>query len=85
MSRTPDTIERRITVDYGRRYVYLTMVDQNGKLLAEYEETFRQPFDLDRKDAHDEASDCWHSIYDWLNEIIVFPLPDPRDDKSDSE
>lgn len=76
MSRTEDTVQWRIVVEYGRKYVYLTMTDSTGKLLTEFEEVFTQPFLLDRKDAKDEATDTWHLVYDHLNETIVFPLPE---------
>lgn len=81
---TPDTVQWRITVEFGRQYAYLTMTDADGKLLAEYEECFKQPFLLDRKDAKDEAVDAWHMLYDHLNETIVFPLQEDRDDQAES-
>lgn len=87
MSRTEDTVQWRVVVEFGRKYVYLTMTDGTGKLLAEFEECFTQPFLLDRKDAKDETVDAWHMLYDHLNETIVFPLPDPggKPPQSDEE
>ena len=84
MSRKDDEVLWRVTVEFGRRYVYLTLTDANGNLVKECEECFTQPFILDRKDAKDEASDTWHATYDWLNETIVFPLPDMGGNKPDS-
>lgn len=80
-----DYVERRIIVEYGRRYVYLTLADADGKILAGREEVFTQPFLLDRKDSWEEADDCWQTVYQWLNDVIVFPLPEGRDKKAESD
>ena len=71
-----DYVERRIIVEYGRRYVYLTLADANGKIVSGREEVFTQPFILERKDSWEEADDCWQNIYQWLSDVVVFPLPD---------
>ena len=80
-----DYVERRIIVEYGRRYVYLTLADANGKIIPGREEVFTQPFLLDRRDAHEEADDCWQSVYQWVNDTCVFPLPDKGEKKPDSD
>lgn len=80
-----DYVERRIIVEYGRRYVYLTLADAEGKILHNREEVFTQPFLLDRKDSWEEADDCWQAVYQWLNDVIVFPLPDKGDKAADSD
>jgi hypothetical protein len=74
--KTPDYVERRIVVEYGRRYVYLTLTDAKGKIMQGREEVFTQPFVLERKDSWEEADDCWQGIYQWLSDVVVFPLPD---------
>lgn len=84
MTRQADVVQWRVTIEYGRRYVYLTLTDAAGKIVKDHEEVFTQPFLLDRKDAKDEASDTWHNAYDWLNDTIVFPLPDNGGKSSDS-
>lgn len=84
MSREEDHVLYRITVEYGRRYVYLTLTDAAGNLVKDHEECFTQPFLLNKKDAKDEASDTWHATYDWLNDTIVFPLPEGGGKASDS-
>lgn len=84
MSRDADTVQYRITVEYGLRYVYITLTDAAGNLVKDCEEVFTQPFVLSRKDAKDEASDAWHLLYDHVNETTVFPLPDTPGDASDS-
>lgn len=80
-----DYVERRIIVEYGRRYVYLTLADADGKILANREEVFTQPFLLDRKDSWEEADDCWQAVYQWLSDVVVFPLPEGRDKQADSD
>ena len=85
VSRQEDHVLWRVTVEYGRRYAYLTLTDANGNIVPGFEECFTQPFLLDKKDAKDEASDTWHATYDWLNDTIVFPLPDSGGKSSDSK
>lgn len=84
MKSNADTVQWRVTIEYGRRYVYLTLTDAEGNIVKEHEEVFTQPFLLDRKDAKEEASDTWHNAYDWLNDTIVFPLPEGGGNKPDS-
>lgn len=73
--RERDFIERRITIEYGRRYVYLTLADAKDRLISSREEVFTQPFLLDRKDAWDEAEDCWQACYQHISDAVVFPMP----------
>ncbi len=85
MSGEPDdTVERRIVISYGRRYVYLAMYDPQNKVLPEYEEVFKQPFLLERKDAIDESVDAWQNAYQWISETVVFPLPDKGGEDAES-
>lgn len=79
-----DYVERRIIVEYGRRYVYLTLADSNGKIQAGREEVFTQPLLLDRRDVAEEADDCWQTVYQWLNDTVVFPLPDKGSSDAES-
>lgn len=71
MKPLPDYVERRIVVEYGRQYAYVYITDGNGKLIDE--ESFKQPFLMDRKEVHEEAKDAYDAIYDWLNDTINFP------------
>jgi hypothetical protein len=69
----PDYVERRIVLEYGRQYAYLYMTTGDGKMIAGREESFRQPFRIDLKDAREEADDAWHLLFDHLNDTINFP------------
>lgn len=80
-----DYVERRIIIEYGRRYVYLTLADAEGKILHNREEVFTQPFLLDRKDSWEEADDCWQAVYQWLSDVVVFPLPEGGSKPADSD
>lgn len=73
MSRpfSPDYVERRIVVEFGRQYAYAYLTDGAGKLIEE--EPFKQPFRLDRQEAIEEARDLWDMVYDHLNDTINFP------------
>jgi hypothetical protein len=81
----PDYVQRRVIVEYGRRYVYATLTDSNGKILAE--ELFTQPYMIDPKDAADEARDCFDAMYQHISDTVVFPnsaSSDGEDDKPES-
>lgn len=70
MSQPDDTVVRRLTVDYGHWYVYLTLADANGKLVEE--EVFKQPFRLNKKDIGEESKDGFNNIYQWILDTTVF-------------
>ncbi len=80
----PDYVERRIVVEFGRQYAYVYMTSADGKLIPDREESFKQPYRMDRQEAMEEASDMWDVIYDHLNDTINWPLPEAGDDPSDS-
>jgi hypothetical protein len=77
----PDYVQRRVIVEYGRRYVYATLTDSNGKILSE--ELFTQPYLLDPKDAADEAKDCWDATYQYISDTVVFPNSASSGDEDD--
>jgi hypothetical protein len=81
----PDYVQRRVIVEYGRRYVYATLTDSNGKILQE--ELFKQPFLIDPRDAADEAKDCFDAAYQHISDTVVFPnsaSSGEEDDKPES-
>lgn len=82
--QTPDYVERRIIVEFGRQYVYLYMTTGDGKLVHGREESFKQPFQLTRPEAVAEATDAWDVLYDHLNDTINFPLPEGGDEAAES-
>lgn len=71
MKSLPDYVERRIVIEFGLRYAYLYITDGAGKLHDE--ESFKQPYRLERKECHEEAQDVYSLLYDSLNELINFP------------
>jgi len=77
----PDYVHRRVVVEYGRRYVYATLTDSNGKIHVE--ELFKQPYLLDPKDAADEAKDCFDAMYQHISDTVVFPGSASSDDEGD--
>jgi hypothetical protein len=69
--KVPDYVLRRVIVEYGRRYVYATLTDSNGKIHEE--ELWTQPYSLDAKDAADEARETFQAMYQHINDTVVFP------------
>jgi hypothetical protein len=67
----PDYVQRRVIVEYGRRYVYATLTDASGKIIDE--EVWKQPYLLDPKDAQEEAKDAWDALYQHVSDTVVFP------------
>jgi hypothetical protein len=67
----PDYVERRIVVEFGLQYVYLYITDGAGKLSDE--ESFKQPYRLERKECHEEATEIYGLLYDSINEAVNFP------------
>lgn len=87
MKQAPrDYVQRRIVIEYGQLYAYCYMTDGSGKLLEE--ESFRQPYRLDRKDALEEARDTYDLVWQHLSDTVnVTPLQEdgPEDSQSGEE
>lgn len=84
MTQEKDYVHRRIVVEYGRLYAYIYITDQDGKVLDD--ESFKQPFRLDFKDVREEAKECFDSIYQHLQDTILWYATARDDDESpDSE
>ena len=85
MSGKEPDIHRRIVVEYGLKHVYTFITDGNGKILDE--DVFTQPFRLERRDAAEEAEDCYRASWDWLNETVNItpPLQGTEDEEADSD
>jgi hypothetical protein len=77
----PDYVQRRVIVEYGRRYVYATLTDSNGKILSE--ELWKQPYLLDVKDANEEAHDTFQAVYQHIQDTVVFPNSASSGDEDD--
>ena len=81
----PDYVERRIVVEFGRQYVYLYMTTGDGKLTADREESFKQPYRVDAKEAAEDAVEAWDVIYDHLNEVLNWPLQEDGGEIAESD
>jgi hypothetical protein len=82
MAQEKDYVYRRIVIEYGRLYAYVYITDQDGKVLEE--EAFKQPFRLDFKDVKEEAKECFDSVYQHLQDTILW-YATARDDDKDAE
>lgn len=82
MKNEPDSILRRVIIDYGRWYAYLHVEDANGKVLLE--EVFRQPFQLAQREVAEEAQDCWDATYQYLQDTVLW-YSTARDEEDEAE
>lgn len=73
-----EPVLRRITVEYGRHYVYVTFTDANGRLLDE--EVWKQPYKLDTREALDEAQDTYDVLYSHCQDTVLFTASSGEDD-----
>jgi cell fate (sporulation/competence/biofilm development) regulator YmcA (YheA/YmcA/DUF963 family) len=78
MAAQQDSVHRRITVEYGQHYAYITIQDRNGRIIEE--EVFRQPFRLEFKDVHEEATDCFQYVYQHLQDTVLWYSTAREDD-----
>ena len=81
----PDYVERRIVIEYGRLYAYVYMTTGDGKLIPGREESFKQPYTLERREANEEAVELWDMVYDHLNDTVNAVLQEGPGDDSESE
>jgi len=77
----PDYVQRRVVIEYGRRYIYATLTDSNGKIHAE--EIWTQPYLLDVKDANEEAHETFQAVYQHIQDTVVFPNNSTEDSDPD--
>lgn len=77
MKSLPDYVERRIVLEYGLQYAYVYITDGAGKLLDQ--ESFKQPYRMERRECNAEAREAYDLLYDHLNDTINFPTE--RDDE----
>jgi cell fate (sporulation/competence/biofilm development) regulator YmcA (YheA/YmcA/DUF963 family) len=84
MAAEKDSVHRRITVEYGQHYAYITIQDRNGRIIEE--EAFKQPFRLEFKDTAEEASECFQYVYQYLQDTVLWystARDDPPEGKSE--
>lgn len=65
-----EPVLRRITIEYGRQYVYVMFTDPNGRVIDE--EVWKQPYRLDVRDALDEAQECYDVVYSHCQDTILW-------------
>lgn len=83
-SKKPDFVYRRVVIEFGFLYAYCYFTDGNGKVIDE--ESFRQPYRLDRKEAVEESKDLYDLVWQHLSDTVnAVPLQDTDDDESESE
>lgn len=63
-----DHVERRIVVEFGRRYTYVYWATPSGRIVDE--ESFCQPYTLDKREAVDEAKDVFDLVYQHLLDTV---------------
>ena len=78
MPAEKDYVHRRIVCEYGRKYAYIYMTDDRGKVIDE--EAFKQPFTLDYKESAEEAKEYFDQSYQWLQDTVLWPST-ARDDE----
>ena len=71
MPTDKDYVHRRIVCEYGRKYAYIYITDDRGKVLEE--EAFKQPFTLDFKESAEEAKEFFDQGYQWLQDTVLWP------------
>lgn len=80
----PDYVQRRIVVEFGRRYVYAYMTSGDGKLVKDNEESWKQPYELSISEAREEAKDLYDLIWQHCTDTVVSALQDSEGDEADS-
>lgn len=70
MGNEKEPILRRVTVEYGRQYVYIMFTDPNGRVIDE--EVWRQPYRLDVRDALEEAQEAYDVVYTHCQDTVLF-------------
>jgi hypothetical protein len=84
MVKERDYVHRRIVCEYGRWYAYIYITDDKGKIIEE--ESFKQPFLLDYKEAAEEATEAFQTLYQHLQDTILwYATARDDDDEADSE
>lgn len=84
MTEERDYVYRRIVCEYGRLYAYVYITDDRGKVLED--ESFKQPFRLEYKDVREEAKEAFDTIYQHLQDTILwYATARDDDDKPDSK
>lgn len=84
----PDQVHRRIVVEFGLQYVYLRHEYADGKIVPETEEVWQQAYRLERAEAAEEATECYHWFFQWMQDYVLSTggkLQGDDDDKRNSK
>lgn len=83
-----DQVHRRIVVEFGLRYVYLRHEYADGKIVPDTEEVWQQAYRLERSEAAEEATECYHWFFQWMQDYVLSTggkLQGDDDDKRNSK
>lgn len=84
MVTTPDYVQRRIVVEFGRRYVYAYMTSGEGKIVGDNEESWKQPYELSIAEAREEAKELFDLVWQHCTDTVIATLQDPDGGEADS-
>lgn len=79
-----DYVERRIVIEFGRRYTYAYMTTGDGKIVGNAEESWRQPYTMDLSEVRDEARELYDWIWEHVNDSVNGTLQEGGDEGADS-
>ena len=80
-----DYVERRIVIEYGRRYIYAYMTTGDGKIIGDNEESWQQPYVLEINEVREEAKDLFDWIWEHFNDSVNPTLQEDEDDPPESD
>lgn len=80
-----DYVERRIVIEYGRRYIYAYMTTGDGKIIGDNEESWRQPYVLEINEVREEAKEMYDWLWEHMNDSVNGTLQEDDDEPPESD
>jgi hypothetical protein len=80
-----DYVERRLVIEYGRRYIYAYMTSGDGKIVGDNEESWQQPYVLDISEVREEAKDLYDWIWQHMTDAVNGTLQEGDEDAPESD
>ena len=80
-----DYVERRIVIEYGRRYIYAYMTTGDGKIIVDNEESWRQPYTLQINEVREEAKEMYDWIWQHMTDSVNGTLQEDDDEPPESD